>query len=187
MRTARELRDHGTRPSLITVASNVGEPVGRLGVIEPFAHIRDRGVSIPAAQAAARRWALKYRPDELIINLRPGLPCWLGFYAIQRGWPLTVVVAEQQVARAPSDVQSLLAELWFMADRTHTCSDVFQRDALIASLVPVIGIAHVMQLTVPIMGEPVIGSDHTDDETESEVDYGNRRSHGTDHADPQGA
>ena len=177
----------GTRPALITVATHVGDPVGRLGVVEPFAQIRSGGISIPVAQSATRKWAVKFRPDELIINLRPGLPCWLGFYAIQRGWPLTVVVAENQISRAPSDVQNLLVELWFKADRTHTCSDVFERDALIRSLVPVIGIDNIMRLTVPIMGEPVISSDQPDDETETEVDYGNRTGHGTHHAEPQGA
>ncbi len=187
MRLARELRDVGTRPALITVASHVGQPVGRIGVVEAFNTIRDRGISIPQAQAAARKWAMKYRPEELIINLRPGLPCWLGFYAVQRGWPLTVVVSENQLAKAPSDVQNLLIELWFKADRTHACADVFQRDALIRSLVPVVGIEEIMRLAVPIMGEPVIPSGQPDDDQESEVDYGNRSAYGTHHASPQGA
>lgn len=187
MRLARELRDVGTRPALISVASHVGKPVGRLGVVEAFNTIRDRGISIPVAQSSTRRWAHKFRPEELIINLRPGLPCWLGFYAVQRGWPLTVVVAENQLTKAPHDVQTLLVELWFKADRTHTCSDVFERDALIRSLVPVIGIDDIMRLDVPIMGEPVIPSGDPADETETEVDYGNGSTYGTHHASPQGA
>ena len=107
---------------------------------------------------AALGWSRAYEPEGLVTNLRPGLPTWLAWRALQCGWRLTVVVASAQLNRAPSDVQEPLFELFHRADEKHVVDSVFDRDAFVQKF-PCVSIEHIMGLTLPIMGSRVVSSD----------------------------
>ncbi len=133
------------------------EPVGKVGCIEALDTTRQHA-SPPIFQRAARVWAHRFDVEELFINLRPGLPCIMGWYAVQRSWPLTVVVSEKQLELAPSDIQAGLMELWHRANRRHIARDVVERDMLITHIVPLLGIADLMSGRVPIIEHDVVPS-----------------------------
>jgi hypothetical protein len=147
------------RPGLARRVVNGAKAVGKLGCIEAWETTRTHpGVTPPAMQRAVRKWAHAHDVEELFVNVRPGLPMLLGWYALGRGWKLTAIVAETQLERAPEPTQHLLFELWHRADRRHIARDVIERDALITHLVPVIGIADVMLGRVPIIAPDVVQS-----------------------------
>lgn len=102
-------------------------------------------------------WARKYRPAGLITNLRPGLPTWLSWQAVQRGWPLTVVVAAPQLERAPSDLQPHLYELYYAASERIVVDSVFERDSRV-SQVPCVTIREILRLALPIMDQTAVSS-----------------------------
>lgn len=163
MRSIEELnpKGHDRRHavSLVSYCADKATPIDAMGVIEPLSRSRDSGVSSPSMQRMARRWLLRYRPARLWINLRPGLPCILGWLAVQRGWPVTAVIAPAQIDRATPDMQPTLMELWHAVGERLEVPDVFQRDHLITGLVPLITIENIMQSSVPIMGTDVVSSD----------------------------
>ena len=95
-------------------------------------------------------WSRAFRPAALVSNLRPGLPCWLAWQALHRGWPLIAVVAQQQLERAPSDLQAHLYELYFAASERIVMDSVFERDSRV-SQVPSVTIENILGLTLPNM------------------------------------
>lgn len=141
----------------------LAEPIGRIGVTDHWALLRERNISPPVFQSALRRWTLKYRPDGVVSNLRPGLPCLMAYYALRGGWELWAIVCRNQIEKAPSDIQHSLIELWHKADRTHTAADPVERDQLIKGLVPNVTIGNIMAGTVPIMGTDVVPCDLQED------------------------
>lgn len=162
MRSTAELipKDPRQAVSLVSYAPDRATRLPyEVGCIEPYSRLREQGVSAPDMQRMARRWALRYRPQRLWINLRAGLPCVLGWLFVQRGWPVSAVIGGVQLDRAPEDVQPILMELWHAVDERYELPDVYQRDEFITDMVPLVTLDHIMQSTVPIMGTAVVSSD----------------------------
>lgn len=103
-------------------------------------------------------WAQAFAPAELVIPLRTGLPAWLGFQAVARGWKLRVIAAEDTLQRAQPDMLPLFLELWTASSDRQVVGSVAERDALVAQTVPIVTIRHILDLSVPIMGHAVVGS-----------------------------
>lgn len=135
-----------TRPALV---------IGAIGALQSQHEVRQTLMPAPALRAVTA-WAQRYRPAELVIPLRTGLPSWLGFQALQRGWPLSVVRARGTLERAPMDVLPLLLELWLGAASRLDVSDVVERDRHVRALVPIITMREIMEMRLPKMGTDVV-------------------------------
>lgn len=129
-----------------------------LGVFEPRLDTLKacspmRGINATVA------WGRRFQPAGLVSNLRPGLPCWLAWQAVQRGWPLTVVVARPQLERAPSDLQPHLYELFFSASERIIADSVFDRDSRVSRF-PCVTIREILGLALPILDPTAVLSKH---------------------------
>jgi hypothetical protein len=128
-----------------------------LGVCEARSTSLEGMRSPMKALRATAAWGAAFTPEALVSNLRPGLPCWLAWQAVHRGWPLRVIVAQQQLERAPSDIQDELYELFFAASSRLTVASVFDRDTAVSS-VPCVTIRNILDLTLPILDPTVVSS-----------------------------
>ena len=124
------------------------EPTFALGALQSQIEVQ-RVVNPAAGLRAVVAWAQRWRPAELFIPLRTGLPCWLGFQALQRGWPVAIVVAPDTLDRSPDDVQPLLFELVLGAARRIDVGSWRERDELVRSTVPILGIEEILRLALP--------------------------------------
>lgn len=115
-----------------------------------------RGINPASALRAVVAWSQAFKPERMVLPLRTGLPSWLGFQALQRGWPLSVVRAKGTLERAPVDVLPLLLELWLGAASRLEVSDVVERDRHVRALVPIITMREIMEMRLPKMGTDVV-------------------------------
>jgi hypothetical protein len=130
-----------------------------LGVIEATTIIRAAECKPAQMLSGVLRWSSYFRPSLLVSNIRQGLPSWLAWQAVQRGWPLHVVVGPNQITGEGSDRQWLLLELWAAADDRMVADSVQERDEIIAEMAPLVGIEHILGMQVPNLGTNVVVSD----------------------------
>ena len=133
--------------------------LGTVGCITSFATLREVRANPARVIRMTNRWATAYTPEVLVINMRPGLPCWLGWAALhQRSkprnadlWKIVAVAAANQIEKAPSDVVDLLTELWVRADERIVVTSVFDRDETVKSRTQsnLVNLGNIMDLSAP--------------------------------------
>lgn len=133
-------------------------PIGPVGVIDPFTIISADAARPAHYLNAVMSWSAKYRPSQLVTNLRQGFPTWMAYQAVFRGWPLRVVVGPNQISHEGSDRQWLLMELWAAADDRFVADSVEERDTIIEEMAPIMTMADVMGMRVPNTDRPVVPS-----------------------------
>ncbi len=124
-------------------------PIGPVALIEATPIIEPTSAKPGLKLQAMLRWSMAHKPDHLTSSLRSGLPVWMAYQAIQRGWPLTIVVGPNQISRAPSDRQPILLELWGLAQERILTSSFEERDAYIRKSAPLLTMNHVLTNTIP--------------------------------------
>ena len=123
--------------------------IGPVALLDPTPIIEATSAKPGLKLKGMLKWSMAHKPSHLTSSLRSGLPVWMAYQAIQRGWPLTLVVAPNQISRSPSDRQPILLELWGLAQERIVTASFEERDDYVRQCAPILTIDHILTNTVP--------------------------------------
>lgn len=136
---------YDARQQIQPLRVHAGEVIPSIAVIQGYQELRELHANPARTIKRVWDWSRKFRPEFVVSNLRPGLPCWLGWAAIHTEIPLIAVATTAQLERSPSDVIDGISELWLSASERVRCESVTERDAVaVGRASTVVTISHIL-------------------------------------------